>query len=56
MSFPIVADEIIIPIPENLPTDSYQIVVGFYNFETGQRLSVPDHPANEVELLDVSFP
>jgi hypothetical protein len=33
----------------------YQIVVGLYDFQTGQRLTVPGNPANEVQLTDVEI-
>jgi hypothetical protein len=52
----IIADEIIIPLPDNLPAGVYQIVIGLYDFQTGQRLVVPDNPANEVVLIEMTLP
>jgi hypothetical protein len=52
----IIADEITIPIPDNLPAGSYSLVTGLYDFQTGQRLTVPHNPANEVKLTDVEIP
>jgi hypothetical protein len=43
----IIADEIIVPLPVELPAGDYQLVVGLYDFYTGQRLAVPENPANE---------
>jgi hypothetical protein len=51
-----IADEIMLPLPKNLPAGRYQLVIGLYDFYTGRRLTVPDHPANEVELFDVELP
>jgi len=51
-----IADEIILPLPTDLSAGKYQLVIGLYDFYTGQRLTVPDHPANEVELFDVELP
>jgi 4-amino-4-deoxy-L-arabinose transferase-like glycosyltransferase len=50
-----IADEIIIPRPGDLPAGEYQLVVGMYDFHTSQRLTVPDNPANEVRLTDVEI-
>jgi hypothetical protein len=52
----IIADEIIIPLPDDLPEGMYQIVIGLYDFKTGQRLTVPEHPANEVVLTGLALP
>jgi len=50
----IIADQINLPVvPEALPADGYSLVVGLYDFETGQRLPVPDNAANEVTLIRV---
>ena len=48
----IIADEVVIPVPPELPAGEYQLVVGLYDFVTGQRLAVPGHPVNEVLLLN----
>lgn len=49
----IVADEITLPLPAVPPAGTYQVVVGMYDGQTGQRLTVPGNPANEVKLTDV---
>jgi 4-amino-4-deoxy-L-arabinose transferase-like glycosyltransferase len=49
----IIANTIDIPLPENLPADTYSLVIGLYDFKTGQRLPVPGLPANEVTLTTV---
>jgi hypothetical protein len=46
----IIADKMVIPLPDNLPVGEYQLVIGLYDFQTGQRLTVPNNPANEVVL------
>lgn len=51
----IVADTIEIPWPQKLPPGKYEVVVGWYDPSTGQRLIVPNHPANEVSLTDVEL-
>jgi hypothetical protein len=50
-----IADEITIPLPETLPAGSYQIVIGFYDFNTGQRLAVPNNPEDSFMLTTVEF-
>lgn len=52
----IIADTITVPVPADLPAGTYQLVTGLYDFKTGQRLVVPDHPANEVSLTRVEVP
>jgi len=52
----ITADEVIIPLPNDLPTGKYQLVVGLYDFQTAQRLTIPGNPTNEVSLTDVEVP
>ncbi|MBE7470376.1 MAG: hypothetical protein HS114_14690 [Anaerolineales bacterium] len=51
----IIADTITIPLPAELPAGQYALVIGMYNYQTGQRLVIPDHPANEVKLTDVAI-
>ncbi len=46
----IIADEIDMPLPPDLPPGQYTPVVGLYDFTTGQRLAVPGNPANEIAL------
>lgn len=45
-----IADEIVISLPNNLPTGKYPIIIGMYDFETGQRLNIPNNPENEIVL------
>ncbi len=52
----IIADEITLPLPGELPAGVYSLVVGLYDFNTGQRLAVPDTPANEVRLTEIEQP
>jgi len=47
----IIADEIILPLPDELPPGGYSVVIGMYDFQTGNRLTVPGNAANEVVLL-----
>jgi hypothetical protein len=47
-----VVDEITLSTPLNLPEGKYQIVVGLYDFMTGQRLPVGEAGNNEVRLAD----
>jgi hypothetical protein len=46
----IIADEISLPLSANLAGGRYRIVVGLYDFQTGQRLAVPNQPDNSVTL------
>ncbi len=46
----IIADEIVIPLPVELPVGEYSLVVGLYDFNTGARLTVPGHPENSLLL------
>lgn len=50
----IIADEITLPLPAELPAGQYQLVVGLYRFDTGQRLTVPGNPANELTITQLS--
>ena len=51
----VIADEITVPLPSDLPPGDYTVVVGLYDFNTFQRLAVPDNPANEVTLTAVQI-
>jgi hypothetical protein len=51
----IIADTITIPLPAELPTGQYALVIGMYDYQTGQRLVISAHPANEVKLTDVAI-
>jgi hypothetical protein len=46
----IIADPIQISVPSALPQGEYTLVIGMYDFYTGQRLSVPENLNNEVTL------
>lgn len=48
-----IADEIVLPIPSDLSPGIYDLVIGLYNFRTGERLPVPDHPENSLLLTTV---
>jgi hypothetical protein len=52
----IIADEIVLPLPDELPAREYQLVIGLYDLQTGQRLVVPGNPANEVVLIGLAPP
>lgn len=45
----VLTDTLAIPLPENLPTGSYQINVGLYNPDDGQRLPVLVNGVNRVD-------
>ncbi len=51
----IIADEIVVYLPAEPPSGTHQLVIGMYDWQTGQRLIVPGHPANEVKLTDVKI-
>ncbi|MCK6624869.1 MAG: hypothetical protein L6R45_06805 [Anaerolineae bacterium] len=51
----IIADTITIPWPAELTAGQYALVIGMYDYQTGQRLVIPAHPANEVKLTDVAI-
>jgi hypothetical protein len=52
----IIVDEIVVSLPANLPAGEYRIIVGMYDFETGQRLNIPDNAANEIVLTTIQIP
>jgi hypothetical protein len=52
----IIADELVLPLPDELPAREYELVIGLYDFQTGQRLAVPGNPANEVVLIGFAVP
>ncbi|HXV99654.1 MAG TPA: hypothetical protein VEC93_14625, partial [Anaerolineae bacterium] len=51
----IIADEITVSWPAKLPAGKYQLVVGLYDFQSGQRFTVPGNPANEISLTNVEI-
>lgn len=51
----VIADEITVPLPENLPPGPYHLVVGMYDFTTWARLSVPGQANGELELTEVTL-
>jgi hypothetical protein len=52
----IIADNLLIPMPAELSAGPYQLVVGLYDFQTGNRLPVPGEPNNEVRLPALTLP
>ena len=46
----IIADELTIPLPPDLPSGEYSMVIGLYNLTDGTRLSIPNAPNNEITL------
>ena len=52
----IIVDELFIPWPAELTAGEYQLVVGMYDPQTGQRLSISDSPADEAMLTSVTIP
>jgi 4-amino-4-deoxy-L-arabinose transferase-like glycosyltransferase len=51
-----VADEIIVPLPPDLPAVAYQVVVGLYNLADGTRLAVPNSANGEIMLTTLELP
>jgi hypothetical protein len=51
----IIADEILVPLPAELPAGEYRLVIGMYEFETGARLPVPGREDNSVLLEKVEI-
>jgi hypothetical protein len=51
----IIADEITIPLPPDLPAGAYKIVLGMYDFNTGTRLTVPNYPENSLTLTTLEI-
>ena len=49
----IIADEVTIPLPEELPSGEYSLVVGLYDLTTGLRLPVPDTADNSLRLTTI---
>ncbi|MEM7343796.1 MAG: hypothetical protein AAF485_06105 [Chloroflexota bacterium] len=49
----IIADEIMVPLPDNLSTDAYELWIGLYDLQTGLRLAVPNNPANDLFLSEI---
>ncbi len=49
----IIADEITVPLPADLPPGDFALVVGLYDINTFQRLTVPGNTANEVTLTTI---
>ena len=52
----IIADEILVSLPAELPQGRYDVIIGLYDLQTGQRLAVPDIPAHEVHLTSIEVP
>jgi len=51
----IIADEMTVSLPPDLPPGSYPVVVGLYDFDTGARLAIPGHAANELILTTLEL-
>ncbi len=49
----IIADEVRLSLPPDLPPGDYRLFTGLYDFQTGQRLVVPGNPANEIVLMTI---
>jgi hypothetical protein len=47
----IIADEIIVSLPSDLPVGEYHLVIGLYDYITGTRLAVPGHSENSLLLM-----
>ncbi len=52
----VIADKIVISLPHNLPSGKYRVIVGMYDFQTGQRLNVSNSSVNEIELTTIQIP
>jgi hypothetical protein len=52
----IIVDEISLPMNGQAPPGRYTPVIGLYNLTTGERLTVPGNPANEIVLEPVEIP
>ena len=52
----LLADLIDVPLPTELPAGEYDVVIGLYDFQTGQRLTMPENPAREVRLTTLVVP
>ncbi len=51
----IIADEVTLPLPPDLPAGMYWLVMGLYNFESGDRLSAPGQPEQAVTLTTLEL-
>jgi hypothetical protein len=51
----IIADELALPLPAELPPGRYELLVGLYDPLSGQRLPVPDSAENTVRLLQLEL-
>jgi 4-amino-4-deoxy-L-arabinose transferase-like glycosyltransferase len=47
----LIPDEILLPIPPDLPADTYQLLVGLYRWDTLERLPVTDDKSGENAIL-----
>lgn len=52
----IISDEILLPLPVELPRGQYHLVVGLYDLATGQRLPVRDAANDEMMLTSLELP
>jgi hypothetical protein len=51
----IIADDITLSLPSDLPPGAYRLVVGLYDLNTGARLAVPGRPDNELTLTTLEL-
>jgi hypothetical protein len=51
----IVADELSISLPVELPAGQYELVVGLYDISTGARLFMPNSPFDEFTLTTLEI-
>jgi hypothetical protein len=51
----IIPDTVLVPLPESLPSGSYTIVVGLYDFNTGMRLPVANSPDDGLLLTEITL-
>ncbi|MCB0213358.1 MAG: hypothetical protein KDJ52_28705, partial [Anaerolineae bacterium] len=49
----IIADELIIPLPAELPPGEYRLFIGMYDFTTGRRLPIPGTADDSLQLTTV---
>lgn len=52
----IISDEILLPLPAELPRGQYHLVVGLYDLATGRRLPVPEAANDEMLLTSLELP
>ena len=48
----VIKDDFMVPLPPDFSAGSYRLLVGMYDFATGQRLEIPDTTENAILLDD----